>query len=287
MGREISANIAGFFRSLGNPLEGLANWIGNLPGMQQVKSVAGTMVSIGRNAVSAVSGCFQAVWPTLKIAGALALGAGAIYLLSKAGLLGGIATMIGMGVLARFFIGRTIKLWRFNWNITDDEIKNRYKAKINALAGQAGSLVGSGLAHLACAKGGGIAVVCVNPLAGALVKEVQKDTWEEVEGNARSLIQTAGAAFEEWLVLETYRNVRTLIKKSVSNQRIRRFLPQSMKSAIDHWGSKGSKPWSFASAVEEKIENINSQWLRNFVEETREEFAEVCTQATYALTYGL
>lgn len=279
--------VGGILRGIGNFFTGTAEFIGNVPGAKQVAQFTGVFVAKGREVVGAVGGCLKAVLKGIGIGGALAVGAGGLYLLSQGGLLASIATVITVGVLARFCIRRVGLIYRFNWNITEKQIADRAKSRRLSLATQAGSAVGAGLAYFACAKAGGLAVVKFNPLAAALVRDVNEDIWQEVKQNFGSLVRSAASAFEEWLTLSLYVNVRSVTKKLIGIAFPDTGFLGKIKKASQHWGSESAKPWSFAKAIEEKIESIKFEELKNFLEEAREEFADVCSEAAYALSYGL
>lgn len=285
IGSYVFRGIKDFFSGPFNWLGDASKFLGNLPGVKQVRNAAGVMVSAGKELLQ--NGCVRAALKGIGIVGALGVAAGSIALLSKAGFLGGIVTALTLGVLARFCIRGVGKIYRFNWNITDEQINQRYSNSINAIAAQAGSVVGAGLAHFACGVGGSAAVVAINPLAAALCKEVLEESWDEVVGNAKSLVRAGWAATEQWITLELFKFMRSAVKKIASNKAVAALLPKSVSKAIQYWGSPGSKPWSFATAIEEAIENITPKPVALFLEEAREEFAEVCSQATYALSYGL
>ena len=278
---DLGSAVKNFFSSA---FKWLKDFALQIPGVKQAQQSFGVMISVGSKVAKEAGKCAQVALKGLKIVGALAATAGGIALLQGTGLLGGVATVLTLGVLSRWFIRSTGKVYRFNWNITDAQIKERYKASMTALSSQAGSVVGAGLAHLVCGVGGSTAVLALNPTAIALTKEVLEESWEEIVGNAKALIRTTGSAIQEWILLETFRNVRSLIKKAARFPGIKNLLPGKIAEAIEYWGSPNSKPWSFAKTVEDSIESIGNKNLAAFFEEAREEFADVCTQNAYALT---
>ena len=279
--------VGSFFSGIGQAISGLGGFLGNIPGVKETAAFGGIVVAVGAKAISGLGGCGKYVIGGLKVLGGLAVAAGGLYLLSQGGFLAGIATVLTAGVLARFLIRRTGKLYRFNWNITQKQIEERAKARRLAIASQAGMAVGAGLAHFTCAKAGGLVVARFNPLSAALIKEVSNDTYEDMINNFKSLARTTASAIEEWLTLSIYVNVRSLVKKLLVGTLPRSGFLGRFREAAKHWGSDDAKPWSFASAIEEKIESIKFEELKNFVSEGREEFADVCTQAAYGLSYAL
>lgn len=276
-----------FFTGFGETLGEWGGFLNNLPGVKPVKQFTGVVVAKGREVVGQIGECGKAVIKGLTVVGGLAVAAGGLYLLSQGGFLAGIATAITMGVLARFLVRRVGIAYRFNWNITQKQINDRAKARINSIATQAGSLVGSALAYVACARAGGLLVTKFNPLSAALVKEVNEDVWQDVKANFKSLVRVTATSLEEWITLTIFSNVRSLIKKVGIATLKDEGWQGRLKKTLTYWGSEDSKPWSFAKAVQDKIESIPFEAVRNFVEELREEFADVCSQSAYALSYGL
>lgn len=289
LGKSVVSGIKNFFSGsfewLGDLGKNISNWVGNLPGVKQVRNAIGVMVAAGKSVLQ--NGCVRAALVGIGVVGALGVTAAGISYLAGTGFLGGVVTALTLGVLTRFCLRGIAKAWRFNWNISDEQISQRYKNSVNSLAASAGSVVGAGLAHFACGVGGAAAVVSINPTAAALCKEVLGESWDEVVGNAKALIRNAFSATEQWITLELFKNMRSAVKKIRSNKVVAAALPDNVKKAIDYWGSPNSKPWSFATSVEEAIEKIEPKPIALFLEEAREEFAEVCSQATYALSYGL
>lgn len=285
--KNITNEFGNFLRGTWEDLKGFGDWFGNLPVVKTAKEYTGTMIATGKKVIKSAEGCIKTTLAGLGIGMAVGATGGLIYLLSTGGILGSAITALTLGAFARWGLRAVAKVWRFNWNITDEQINNTYKSKLTALASQAGSVVGSALATVACGVGGAAVVAKVNPKALALIAEVQEEGWEEVLGNMKALISSAWSAAETWVTLEIYKNIRSAVKKISHNPAIAKLLPESWKKAIDYWGSKGSKPWSFASATEEAIDSIKNEQLKAFLEEAREEFAEVCSEQTYALSYGL
>lgn len=292
MGKQLVKNVKNFFSQ---DFSWLKNMIGDatnkildfIPGARFVQKSYGLMIGIGKTIVNEGGACIRAALVGVGIAGAIAGGAAAISALGGLGaVLGGIAVVGVIGATARWFLRGFQRAWNFNWNISDKEIKERYKASLRNISGRLGGLVGTSLATLLCGVTPGAAITAINPLALALVKETVEDGWQEIKGQLTALIQTTAAAAQEFIVLESFKAIRTLVKRAALTPGIKALLPKPVQMAIDNWGKEGSKPWSFASAVEDKIENIKNPNLQAFTEEAVEEFMDVCSEQTYALTYA-
>jgi hypothetical protein len=288
---DIAKNFLGemgaFFKGVGETIGDAWNWLKGIPGVKETAAFVSGAGAFMINGFKEGAKCIVTLVEGVAIAGAVALIGGGIYLAITGGALATIIGALTLGTFARFCIRGFVQAWQFNWNITAAEIANRNKAAVNAIASQAGGVVGSGLAALACGGGGAALVLKINPKAIALCEEVLEEAFDEWKGNATALLRSIAAGGKQWFMLEFFRNARSAIKKTAKNPSMRKLLPPAMAKTIDYWGSEKSKPWSFASAVEDAIESINPEWLRNFVEEAREEFADVCSEAAYALSYGL
>jgi hypothetical protein len=52
---------------------------------------------------------------------------------------------------------------------------------------------------------------------------------------------------------------------------------------VKEWGEKGTKPWTFALALDNWIESIKNPIIENFTEELIEEFFDSCSEAFYVV----
>lgn len=68
---------------------------------------------------------------------------------------------------------------------------------------------------------------------------------------------------------------------------MQRIFGSGFNNALKAWGEEGAKPWSFAIAAEEAIDNIKDPALQNFVEEFFEEAIDACVEAGYIIAGGL
>lgn len=293
IGKQVLKNVQGFLAGnlswLFDGIKGATDKVMDfIPGARFVQRSFGVMVSVGKSVTDVAGGCIREVLTGLGVVGAVAGGAAAVSALGGLGaIMTGLAVVGAIGATARWFLRGAQKMWNFNWNITEKQIQDRYKNNIRNLSARLGGVVGTGLATLACGVAPGAAIVRINPLALALVKETIEDGWDELKGQINGLIQTTVGAAQEWIVLELFKNSRSLIKRIARSPGIKDLLPAEMQKAIQDWGSEGSKPWSFASAVDDAIEGIANPNLQAFTEELVEEFLDVCAEQTYALTYAL
>lgn len=242
----------------------------------------GVIVIVGGTAVGAISGGISA-FRGLSIIGK------AIAIASAAGILGG---------LIRFAVRGIQYAWNFNINITDSQIKEQQQSLINSLYGQAGNVVGTGLATLLCgaapieiAKRTNL--VKVNPVALARIKELQEfdprsdeygEVYEEIMESMKALVQAGARVASQVAFIESYKNVRKWIKQGTRNSGLSKIFP-GLAKLIEKWGAEGSQSWTIAEAIEESIESIDDTSLRSFTEEAVESFMDVCTEQVMIFSY--
>lgn len=203
-----------------------------------------------------------------------------------------------LGPLIRFAVRGVASISTFNWNITDSQIRQQQKSLIDGLYGQFGETAGTALASLLCgyapvqiAKRSNI--VKVNPVALARIKEISEfdpqsdnygELYEEMMESVRALIASGTRVAAQAMFLESYKNVRKFIKDSFLMTGLDKVFP-GLGKIVKHWGAEGSTAWSFASAFEERIENIEDQRLQNFAEEFFESFMDTCTENVMVISY--
>lgn len=173
-------------------------------------------------------------------------------------------------------------IWNFNWNITDEQIDQQIKSHFDALGSQLGATAGNLFGFLACGVLPGAVVFCFNePLGAYILKNVTEELAEEFIGNLSALIKYTFTSGTQAILMNAYKNVRKLIK---GNEKfVRKVFGEAYGDAIKAWGAKDSKPWSFASKMEEAVEAIPNTFVRNFVEEFLEEAWEGCVEAGYVV----
>jgi hypothetical protein len=226
--------------------------------------------------------------------------------------------------LIRFGVRAASFLWNFNWNITDKEIEAQQKSLMLNIVRQAGATVGATIGSLVC---GTIPIALIkskgfdknnpdnltklgqqlkiNPQFLAELKYLNEfvlprnadgsldisgdieagEIYEEMVENMKALINITARSVSQAFFLEAFKNVRRLIKwgaKITGFEKIPFFGPMVKK-----WGEEGSKSWSFARAVEDAIESIPIEPLREFLEEALEEFQDVCSENLLIISYSV
>ncbi|NER49237.1 MAG: hypothetical protein F6J92_21585 [Symploca sp. SIO1A3] len=164
-------------------------------------------------------------------------------------------------------VSTTQFLWRFNWNISEKEIQNQMKNSLTQLAGTLGGTLGNSLGWLVCGALPGTLIFSFNEALGLYVLEnVGEEALEELASN-----------------------IAQLVRLSFGLAARGAFYYLFIKARKAFYGDKprSKKPWSFASSVEERVENIDNQIVEQFVEEFLEEFSESCIEAGYVVANTL
>ena len=213
------------------------------------------------------------IWAIASIAGAI----GSSWVASA-------AITISAGFLLRTFANGVRFIYNFNWNQTDREIENNYKQKLQTIAGMAGDTVGTAIGGATCGWLVGTAIGRFNPVLAAKIKIAMPEIWEEVREQFEVFLKGVSRIGAGIMVMDIYKNARRWIKKNAN--RIPG-LSSKWEKIIKAWGEEGSKPWSFAKVVEDKIESISNPITRAFVENTVESFFDSCTESVFTISYAI
>lgn len=246
----------------------------------------GVVVVVGGKVLGTVAGGVAAL-RTIKL---LALAKKALYVATAAGII---------GPLIRFTVRGVQRLWTFNWNITDKQIREQQNSLMLTLFGQVGQAAGTGVGALLCgalpieiAKRSNL--VRVNPMMLARIKELTEfdpqsdnygELYEETMTNVKALVSVGNRVFAQIMFMEAYKNIRKWIKNYSKNAKLGLLFP-GLAQLIEKWGEEGSQAWSFASAFEDWVENIPDERLRIFTEEFFEGFMDSCTESAMVVSYA-
>lgn len=216
--------------------------------------------------------------------GVIALGGwGIAALIGAAGgtILSGVlvaGVITGLGFLFSF-LGKTIpQLYQFNWQISDAEIKNSIKSKMDALYGQLGEAAGTATGWLLCGILPGTLTFAFNPGVARLVmedmtEEARDEVWGNIAGVKQGVVGLLGSA----LIGQGFMSARRWLKRPDSP--FYNFLKEHFGEGFTKWGDANQKSWSFASATEERIEKIKDPGWRNFTEEFVDGLLDGCSEA--------
>lgn len=198
-----------------------------------------------------------------------------------------VASWVGFGLTTLLdWIVTTVQfVWNFNWNASDKELDQSVASAFNALGGSLGGTIGNSLGYLACGALPAAVVFYFNePMGIHILKNVGEEALDELCGNVANLVRQAGNLLIRAVVVSTYKNLRSVLRKPDSV--VRRELVNQGKlnpDQIDKAIAARNKPWSFAIAFDDFIDGIPNEFLRNFTEELFEEFAEACIEAGYVV----
>lgn len=177
-------------------------------------------------------------------------------------------------------------VWNFDWNMTDQSIDQQIQQRWNALSGMVGGTLGNAFGYLACGVLPAATIFAFNEPMGAYVfANVADELKDELIGNVSSLVRYTFMSGVQSLLLWSFKNLRKWIKNNPSVLQI--IFGDKTEDIVKAWGSTGSKPWSFAKAVDDAVESIPNEALKNFVEEFLEEAWEGCVEAGYVVADSL
>lgn len=256
--------------------------------------LAGTAMYFGGKLILGVAGTVSRVIGAVRslgVMGATRAGAGAALraiggrALATLGAPGALVTRwlagVTTGAIMRWCTGGVVRLLNFNFNATDEQYDQQVTSAQNALWGIAGSAAGSFLGTALCGIIPGAAVVRINPSKLAAIAEVDKELYEEIMPQIRSMIMGTVRTAQVIGFTHIYKNSRKWIKSK--SPFIRQFSP-SLANVIDKWGAPGSKPWTINGAVEERIEAITDEGIKNYFSNLWEEFVDSCTEALFVMS---
>ncbi|MBE9239683.1 hypothetical protein [Synechocystis salina] len=156
------------------------------------------------------------------------------------------------------------------------------------LAGTLGGTIGNAVGWAVCGAGPGLIMMKFNKLlALRVLKEVGEEALSELVNNLRMLVQqSAQLVFRQTLIV-SYKNGRRLLKEILLDPdgrgKVFRDALGINASRVKEWGEKGTKPWTFALALDNWIESIKNPAIENFTEELIEEFFDSCSEAFYVI----
>lgn len=173
-------------------------------------------------------------------------------------------------------------LWNFNWNASDKNLDALINEKYKQIVTQAGGALGNALGWIFCGILPAATVMAFNePLGAYLMRNVGEEAIEELADNFGALFKLIFAQGTQIAITWAYKSVRKLIKSNTPL--VRKIFGKKIEAAVKAWGGEDSKPWSFATAYENQLEQIPNAMIRDALEEFGEEFDEACTEAGYVV----
>lgn len=176
----------------------------------------------------------------------------------------------------------------FDWNATDEALRQAMTARNNHLASVWGGVVGKGIGWLSgIAIGYGIAYICPviggAALARAILSAGTKEALEEIGTSLSSALVQTGQAISANLFAEGFIQFRTLLKKAPKSLLESIYGPDTASFIQNVWGNKGGPNMSFNYQMNEAVESISNEALKNFIEELLDESWDSFTEAGFVI----
>ncbi|ELS04921.1 hypothetical protein Xen7305DRAFT_00046570 [Xenococcus sp. PCC 7305] len=191
-------------------------------------------------------------------------------------------------------VGTVTYIYNFNWNISDNQIDQQISQTKIVVASLLGETIGNAVGYLVCGIVPAAAIATINePLGLYLLEEVGEEALEEFAASLATLILVSFRLAARNFFLSQYKNLRRMVKAYSSNANpaiksiINSFLGSDVGGAIAAWGEEDTKPWSFALAADEKINNIQDPAEQAFWEGWYDGSKDACVEAGYVLAGGL
>ena len=229
-----------------------------------------------------------------SVAGLVRGGISSIWRLSRLAL-----NAIGLGGLVRAAIGGVQRIWNFNFQVSDKQVRSQQKSLLEGQAGVWGEALGSMVGTLCGFSLGRVAyanqaeLIRFNPDLIAKLDELRinnfdedSELWEEAVENLKSAIASSSRVAMNIAGLEAYVNARKAVKAIARGINLTAMWPRLGKM-VETWGEEGQKPWSFASAQEEWVESLPDGAIENFAEEFLEAAQDMCAESSIQVSYAL
>lgn len=157
----------------------------------------------------------------------------------------------------------------FDFNQADASIRQQINQNNVQIAGSLGSLVGTGLVWLAGVGTASLASLKFPVLAGKIAIALAQEGGEEIRGQVLQFLTVTRNAVTRNIILGSFLTLR----------RLRLFGLAPVTEARE--------PWTIAQAVEERVDQINNDAFRAFVENALESAGEAIIEAGYVVSYAL
>lgn len=181
------------------------------------------------------------------------------------------------------FVSAAQFIYNFNWNVSDEQIDQQVKSTWNSLGSVLGGAFGNALGWISCGVLPGAAVMAFNEGMGAyILKNVGEEFLEELAGNINAVVQFTFQAAAQSLFAWSFKNARKWLKRP-NNLFAQVLFGDRYAAVMKAWSSNQAPSFSFAEAVEKRVEAIPNVFWRGFVSEFLEESWDACIEAGYVV----
>ena len=173
-------------------------------------------------------------------------------------------------MIRKVFHDGVISLLTFDWNQSDEQIKEQIKQNNIQSVGAVGGVIGSALGSFSV-----LGVTYLVPKLGPMVANAAlAEVTEQVIEDVKDALEEIKNLQINNLKAQAYMSTRAFLK----NNDLARGLVQMVggdraSEFFQQWGD-GEEPWVIQEAIEEKIEEIPNPYLRSAVENGWEKFLE-------------
>jgi hypothetical protein len=214
----------------------------------------------------------------LKTAG-LVLGAAAAGFLiggPVGAIIAGVAVLgavLPWGTMINWVTEKIDAVFNFNWNVSDQDLKQQIEGYNNQIMGIWGEWFGRGLGYAtSIAVGAGISLLVpviggkalAAFVAGGVLSEALEDMWDEL----RSAISQTFSLIGQGVVARAYMGTRSFLKWMVSgfDNETGEDAAAWRKWVVNKWGAAGEPEISFNTLRGKQVESIDDQGWRTFVD---------------------
>jgi hypothetical protein len=169
--------------------------------------------------------------------------------------------------IVSWVVTSAIQLYYFDWNQSDAAIAAQIQANNLAILRSAGALVGTTTGWLVCTAVMSAVEFKFPVLRGKVVTELAAEGKDEVFSAFRSFLSQTGESLKQNLLLWGYSGVRKLLNPK------------------GNYNKEGAKPWILADKIDEKIDKIGNEYLKNFLQGFKEAAEDSLIDCFYTAGY--
>lgn len=177
----------------------------------------------------------------------------------------------------------------FNWNATDAQLDAQIKQAEIGLAAAKGRLAGQSLGYAICGFLPAATIAVFNePMALYILKEVGEEAAEEISQSLANLVQLQFQQQSRTAFINLYKNFRGLLRgaaKGVAQTLVAGGILS--QESVDKMDKNRNEPWSFASALDDTVDEIKDPIDKAYAEEFWDELQDSCIDAGYLVAGGI